>query len=600
MVTVEHPALTLAGGTFTPGKEAAFILPTAFSGLQVNYGGDSCADHPEPGSMTGRVFIPEHHGAFYPRLADPAHFRATVNGVDMRIFYGTVDEILIEDVAGDELPALIPNSRNMANLTGWTVTTGTSYGASTPLAADYLVDGARVTADGPVPPDIGHYVYIRPPAAPVDDTRGYIVTVMGQAPVGVPYFSVEWLDAGDAVLHSHALYMHYTPGSFNGDYIAQRSEPVWPVFGAVKMRITAACELDSAGAAWQQTCGLDGIVLHELLPGATELPKLRPAGRWVQFKSADILATAARLIVGSTPWPQQTVEGRTEALNEIVPAGAVTFGFGSRDPFAVLAPRDIDKQNLLDIYRRVLASSGDLAIAAATAPALVAPASLPRYPSIIAEVGGVAEIVPDPLIPELPAGSIVAGALQTDITTMANQIRLEYRTITDVMEQTAEDSSALYVNEPSVIAYGAMGRSISTDLAVIAGSRAEDKASRLAVAQALPYYRLADRVRLVASQIPAAATVARLYSADVGFGQLVSIDGGPALLGNYHRIRAASLTFGKLPAVEFDIEPPDYSAPEALTFGEAADTNPPFDTLTLADFAGITIGQLATVSALEE
>jgi len=604
MVTIEYPALTMAGGTFNPSKVGAFILPTSFSGLTVTYGGDSCADSPEAGTMAGRVFIPEQHAAFHPRLADPVHLRATVNGVDMRIMYGTVDDLIIEDVAGEPLPELIPNTRSMQDLAGWEVRTGTSWDTGAQLAADVTIDGARVTATGPVPADLGSYVFMRLPLAPIEAGRPYVLTAMQLGPTGGSSFTADYLDAGGAVVYSEQLYTYYTPGSFNGDYMPHRSTVFYPNYGATHLRLTAAMELDPTGQPWEQTTGLDGVVLHRLPDGATELPaaRRRPPGRWVQFKAADILATAARLILGTTPWPQQTVEGRTQALNALVPAGAVTFGFGTRDPFALLAPRDIDKQNTLEIYQRILASSGDLAIAA-TAPArYVQPASLPRYPQVIADVAGVATVVTDPNVPELPAGAIQAGALQTDITTMANQVRLEYRQITDVMEQTAEDASTLYVNEASLIAYGAMGRSISTDLAVIEGSRAEDKASRLAAAQGTPYYRLADKLRLVSSQIPEAPAVARIYSADAGFGQLVHVAGGPALLGEYHRIRAAVLTFGRQPAVELDVEPPDYAAPEALTFGETFGTPAPvpFDTLTLADFAGITLGELRTISAMEE
>jgi len=604
MVTITNPALTINGGTCTPSKTAAFMLPTAFSGLQVTYGGDSCADHPEPGTMAGRVFIPEHHAAFYPRLADPVHLRAGINGVDMRIMYGTVEDLVIEDVAGEQLAAGIPNARNMQSLDGWEISQGTSLETAVPYPAEFLVGGARVTANGPVPPDLGHNVYMMTPAAPVVDGRGYVLTVMGQTPTGYPRMTVQWFGAAGLIFAEPVYYQDYTPGSYNGDFMPLRSSTLYPPYGATSVRFVAACELDPTGQPWQQACSLDGITLHQLPAGVWELPQLRrrPPGRWVTFNASDILATAARLIVGTQPWPQHTVDGRTAALNEIVPAGAVSFGFGTRDPFALLAPRDIDKQNLLEIYQRILSSSGDLAIAA-TAPArAVQPASLPRYAQVLADVAGTAEIVTDPNVPELPAGSIIAGPLQTDVTTMANQVRLEYRTITDVMEQTAEDAAELYVNEPSVIAFGAMGRSTSTDLADVAGSRAEDKAKRLAVAQGQPYYRLADKVRLVASQIPEAPNVARIYSADAGFGQLVHVSGAPALLGEYQRIRAATITFGRQPAVELDVEPADYAAPEALTYGETFGTPmpTPFDTLTLADFAGITLAQLQTISATEE
>lgn len=605
MVTIQEAALTIAGGTYNPGKPAAFILPTAFSGLTVSYGGDSCADHPGPGSISGRVFIPEQHAAFHPRIADPVHLRATINGDDMRMFYGTVDEIVIEDVDGEPLPAIIPNSRGMQNLAGWTVTTGTTYAGATPVPATYLLDGARVSALGPTQGATAGKLWFTTPAAPVSETRPYVVTVMAESPTGLPALKAQWLNGAGVVIKTEDLYRWYTAGSFNGDYSPLRTNGTYPPVGAKSVRIIVECDLYPNRESWQQACGVDGIVLHELPYGTWEIPTLkpdkRPPGRWVTFKASDILATAARLIVGTTPWPSQTVEGRTAALNALVPAGAVTFNEGgTRDPFRLLGPRDIDKQNMLEIFQRVLASSGDLAVASSNFARYVVAASLPRYPQIIDRVNGVATIVKDPLVPELPAGSIVAGPMQTDITTMANQIRVEYRVVTDTMAQTGDDASAVYVNADSLTVYGAMGRSISTDLATVAGSRAEDKARRLAESQAQPFYRLADKVRLVSSQIPDAPNVARLYSADIGFGQLIYVPDAPAVLGNYHRVRGATLTLGREPAVELDVEPPDYSAPEALTFGEARNTTPPFNILKLSEFQNITIGQLKYVSALEE
>lgn len=583
-----------------PSKDAAFILPTAFAGLQITYGGDSCSDHPQPGTAAGSVFIPEQHAAFYPRLADPVTMRATINGEDMRIFYGTVDDLTVEDVAGDELPAIIPNSRHMQNLAGWTVTQGTSRAGAVPLQADYLVDGARVSATGPQPAGLGSYVYIAAPAAPVKpgNLQAYIVTCMALSPLSYPALSVEWIDAGGAVVQTDELYSNYIPPSLQGDYFALHTAAFYPPMDAAKARIVAAAELDPSLEPWEQAVGIDGLVLHELPAGTYTLPRYkRPAGRYVKFKASDILATAARLVVGDTPWPQQTVEGRTIALNDLVPAGAVTFGFGSADSTALLGPRDIDKQNMLEIYQRVLASAGDLAIAA-TAPArYVAPASPASFPQVLGNNAGTAVIIDDPLVPDLPAGAIEYGPLQTDVTTMANQIRVEYRRIVDTMTQEAEDAAALYTNDASVITFGAMARTIGTDLAVVEGSRAEDKARRLSVAQAAPFYRMADSVKLVASQIPEAGNVARIYSADLGFGQLVKIPDAPALLGQYHRVKAATITFGKPAAVELDIEPSSYAAPEPITLG--AMTQPPLDTLTLAGFTGVTFDQIQRVSAQE-
>lgn len=607
MVTIGNLGLSLNGAVFNPGKEAAFQLPTAFSGAQVSYGGESCADNPDAGALAGRVFIPAQHAAFYPSLADQAALRATINGEDMRIFAGQVDELSIKDVAGAQLPELIPNSQAMDSLAGWEVRQGTSWATAAAWPADYLLGGARVAATGPVPADYDQYIFIRPPAAPIEDTAHYVLTVMAQAPIGAAAWTGEWLDAAGAVLYEFQLYMNYAVGAGKGEYLAQYSAGLNPSYGATQLRLTAAMNLDTAGEPWQQGAAVDGITLHRLPAGkyelaeATQLP--RPAGRWVTFKASDTLATAARLVVGTTPWPQHSVESRTQALNAIVPASRVTFGFGSRDPYALLAPRDIDKQNTLEIYQRILASAGDLAVASADFAGWVVPAALPRFPQVLADVAGVATIVTDPNLPVLPAGAIQDGELQTDVTTMANQVRVEYRTITSIAEQKAEDTTALYVNDAGVAAHGAMGRSMATDLADVAGSVAEAKAQRLAITQAEPYYRLADNLRLVASQLPDSATLAKIYSAERGFGQLVLVDGAPELLGQYHRIRGALLTFGRQPAAELDVEPSDYAAPEPLSFADTDGTPrpAPFDTLTLGSFenSGITIGDLERISALE-
>lgn len=604
-MSIKWPALTIAGATCNPSVAGAFLLPTAFSGVTVTYGGESCVDNPEPGTIAGDVFIPEHHRAFYPKLADPVSLRATINEQDMRVTAGILDELTVKDTPGvHELPQLIPNSRAMLGLTGWAFRHGTSWDTGTALAGEYIAGAGQVTATAPVPADFGRYTFIRPPLAPVDTTgsNGFIITAMGAAAIGYPEFTVDFLNAAGAVLYSTKPYIEYVGGAYKSEWTALRTSVMWAPWGTVNVRITSAHELDPTAAGFEQEAGIDGIVLHQLPAGTDQLPKLRPAGRWVRFKATDVLGAAGRLVVGTTPWPQQTIEGRTQALNDIVPATYVTFGFGSRDPYQLLAPRDIDKQNALEVYQRILASSGDLAIAATWPIRGVVPAPLPRFAQVLADVGGVAEIVTDPGVPELPAGAIIDDQLQTDVTTMANQVRLEYREITSLEEQTAEDANRLYVNAASINAFGAMARSIATDLADPAGTVAESKAKRIADAQAQPFYRLADRLRLVSSQIPDAPAVAKLYSAETGFTQLVHVPDGPAELGEFLRVRGAVLTFGRLPAVELDVEPAGYAAPEPVSFAETLGTPPaaPFDTLTLGDFTNVTLGQLATVSTMED
>ena len=66
-MSIKWPALTIAGATCNPSVAGAFLLPTAFSGVTVTYGGESCVDNPGPGTSAGDVFIAEHHRAFYPK-----------------------------------------------------------------------------------------------------------------------------------------------------------------------------------------------------------------------------------------------------------------------------------------------------------------------------------------------------------------------------------------------------------------------------------------------------------------------------------------------------------------------------------------------------
>lgn len=590
MVLIQVPELSLAGAAFTSGRTAAFLLPTAFSGLTIEYGGESCLDNPDPASMAGAVFIPNHHAGFMPQLADIAKFRCSINGRPQFLYSGLVDEFTIDDVDGPELPELIPNSRNMTDPAGWAASWGTAPGQHV-VVPDVVNDRLTISPPKPAEFDYTQFGYITTPAAPVVPGAPYRLTFMSLDQLGQAEVHAEWLDGAGALLWSQNVYPSATAG-WQGEWHAGHAGPFYGDWQASTVRFVFKLALRPAGNDQPNTVGLSGVVLHELLPGRENYAgEVRPAGRYLTFKSSDITATAARLMVGTTPWTGDTVAGRTDKLNGIVPAGVVSFGYGDYQN-TWLGARDVDRQSALEIFQRVSASNGDTVAASPLWDRSIVPLAKPRYRSVLDVVNGQAVVLTDPSIAVVPARAIAHAPLQTAITDMSNQVRVEYRAEIDYT--TAEDGTVTFTNDASVAAFGPMARSIATDLAAPTGP-AMDRAERITKAQAAPTYRLPDSVQLVQSQLPDGDELGELYSPDTGYGRLVRITGGPALLGEYHRVRGAVSVFGRQPSLVLDIEPENHAAPAPVSLLDIQ-RSPYTPGMTFGNSAGVTIGELRTAS----
>lgn len=614
MVTFNAPRLSLADGFLYPYTDLAFLLPTAFSPFTTNYGADSCSDHPAPSTASGRVFIPSYHSWFYPDLNDAVSLKTIINGVDTAVGRWLVDSLTINDVPGDGYnPGLFPNSRNMQNTTGWAFSWGTTEGQNLVTPA-FVKGGAHLELTVPKAPAAGYFAFITTPRAPVTPGIGYHLTAMMHDAVP-DWFSntngftltMKWYNAAGALLKVDAGVWVEMPDT---DLIDNRGwrwlatgAPVQAPAGAASMAATFKYAMTAAADAFpplttERMAGLDGVSLHAdkgIWDPTAFAGNKRPAGRWVDFSASDISAYTGRLMIASEPWPQQDVDARFGSLRDAVAAAGGNVEFDTYSNILQLAYRDVDNQSALDNYQTILNSIGEIAVASPVWLNRMTFADPARFVKVLIILStGMAAIIDDPNQVTIPAGAISAGALQSSITGLSNKVVLNYRKPT---VDGSEDASASVSNPASIAAYGPMVRTVSTDLTAPEG-RAWDKAASLVKTQAAPVYSMADKIKLVTSQIPDTPGVAKLFTVMTGFRRIVIIPDAPALLGVNQRVKAGTFVFGANPSVALDVEPSDQIAPDPINLRDIAyRPDAMFTNVKLPKYVNVRLGDLKTTSA---
>ena len=591
MVTFTDHRFSLKGLTFNANAATAFINPTVFSGLSVKYGADTCSDHPGPATMNGRVFIPEEYAAFYPTLNDTTSYQTGGPGGSAPVFRGRIDGLTIEDVDGFRAPTRINNSRAMTDLSPASVASRWNFYTNASDVPEVASNGTL--GDGPnrVQAAPGTLVTTQPrsvrtvtPYAPVTAGQEYAFKTLAHAGFASAQVRFQWytVNTGTGLISSDFAAVPYL-GSENNKWFGVTTEAMTAPAGAKFVRISINLTPADSGP-YSGSIALDTVAL---LAGAEM--KDRPAGRWVTFQASDVTASAARLMVGGFPWPAEPADIRVGHLNELVPKEVFVF---QTDPINTteLAYRDVDNQSSMAIFQRIAASIGAVAVASPNYETLITTGRPPRSPVSLEMIAGTPQIVDDPDLVKVPAGSIRKGPLSTSITGLSNTVKFGYRSW---VEGGAEDASATIQNAESIAAYGPMARTIDTDLPAPSG-KAWDQAQRMITAQSEPVYRLADSTQVVLPALPATAPSWDVFNAVEGFRRLVHIPDAPDLIGPYHRIRAAQMVFGAKPALTLDLEPANQIASDAVTFYDL--TQPPYSGVPFSKFTHLTFDQLNTAS----
>ncbi|WP_104087261.1 hypothetical protein [Arthrobacter sp. GMC3] len=579
MVAITEHRLAVSGFAYNSGVPGAFQVPTAFSPTVVKYGADTCSDQPSPTTMAGKIFIPLDYAAFHPTLNDRVSYMVSGWPGYAPVFRGRIDGLTIEDVDGATYGPRFPNSRNLTTLAGWEFTTGTAR----PVPATGLLTASphRVGLKAPSEPGAigGTAAIIRTPRAPVVAGKAYVFTAHANDDFSQPNLEVEWFNAAGTSISTDYVPNHR---------VAVNDQPWFPIYTeprlapatAVKARFIVRLTAPPTGG----TVYLDTVNL--LTEKETET---RQAGRWVSFQASDITASAGRLMIGDEPWPAQDAEQRIGRLSQLVPANVMTFQTNPSDQ-TMLAYRDIDNQSALSVFQRIATSIGTVAMASPQYETLITTATPPRTTLSLEVVSGTLAIVEDPSLVKIPAGSIRKGPLSTSITGLSNTVKFNYRVAT---EGGSEDAAATISNTASISNYGPMARTLDTDLPSASG-KAWQQAQRMVTAQANPVYRLADSANVVVARLPETLPSWSIFNAMTGFRRLVHVPDAPALIGPYHRINGASMTFGKETKLSLDLEPADLIAPVTVTFYDLS--RPPYNNMPFTKFTNLTFLQLGTVS----
>jgi hypothetical protein len=111
---------------------------------------------------------------------------------------------------------------------------------------------------------------------------------------------------------------------------------------------------------------------------------------------------------------------------------------------------------------------------------------------------------------------------------------------------------------------------LATEIAVGVGDSIEvefiyQKAQRLLDGQSTPQYRLSDGLKVVLKNLPEQVSIKYLLDEATRFGHLIKLSGQPALMSNYFRVKSGRIVLGESQALEFDLEPVEYSAPTPIT-----------------------------------
>lgn len=584
MVNVRYRELSIKGMLTSPRKATAYLVPTAFSGLTVKYGADSCSDHPDTSTMSGSLFIPEHHQHFYPDLNDEATFQFWGTDRNSRVFFGLIDSLTIQDRTGEPLPAGFPNARDMQNLDGWDFRRGTTP-AGSPVAATFTPGGSHIEITTPLKTgSAAEYVFITSPQAPVNPAKQYRVTGLYRPMVDqftgtrTIRYDLLWYDAAGALASTVDDVSTEWSSTTAQTWQQLDTRRIWPPSNAAFLAVRAWCPIaDYYPASVPLPAGVDGLTLHEDLVTKPMNGSRRSPGRFFTFTASDITATAGRLMIGGLPFPPEYAGDRIIRINNIV--APVYEMVASNLPSTALAYRDIDNQSSLDVVRRVAASTGDVAMASNQWGSRVIGYGDPVRFSRVLKVlpAGAAAIVEDPLQITVPASAIHDAPLTTGITGLSNQVQFNYRL---PAEDGSEDATAVVRNPESMARYGPMSRTIDTDLAAPTG-RAWDKAQQIAEAQGTPSYSLDGSINLVESQIPDGPGIYRLFEAQKAFRSIVVIPDAPDLLGKYQRIKAGTLTFGKKIEISLEVEPEGQVIPDAITWADLS-TSLPYQTIKLS------------------
>jgi hypothetical protein len=380
VVTLKVTDLSIGGRRFNPDKASYPSKPTAFSGVEITWGAESCIEHPEPSRANISLWVPKTHMNYIPQLGDIVSVRGgavvagavtVANTVDM--FTGKVESVKLKDdyqpYAGYVAPAQINYVSAVADAASGTAAVAAGwnlYYAGGDLAAYVSIKGNVFTVNKP--PNIGtSSFYVYTPRVPVASDK---VIRLSHGLPNTRLYIFETRANGTTVKTD--------VNQFTND---QGYFDLYPQMETTHLSFGFASNWGSDN--FQYTVG----PFTATQEAANSVVLADPPGYLVNIVASDALAEGGRLRLSDKPWSTADVYSRFWQIKEAARDSGVKFAYnitedqGVVDTYNVMiAPRDVDSAPALEVYQKTAMAAGLTVISAKN---VIQPSVKLKLPTVI-------------------------------------------------------------------------------------------------------------------------------------------------------------------------------------------------------------------------
>ncbi len=629
MVNLKAERVTIGNKGFNSTKAGYPSFPTVYSGIEINFGAESCLEHPEASTATLSLWVPKTHEAFLPKLGDEVKILASIGASSKAgVFTGSVDQVKLwdnrETLSGfDPEPFRGPIVFNTSSAVAsdWQL----SYNYSKTQTRAVPEANKAVGADGTLTVTL-------PDDAVADSTGSFLVTgecikrfvMPSNADISIDVQSSDFeteqfrissynaavsgtlVNSTDYMALSEIQILHTATGTF------------WGKLGSISLHSKS------------RTFSIGPLVIRNRSLATKDDPEGFPGWR-VNISCSDAVAAAGRLRLGDAPWPSEQGMARLSRIATLANPSGVEFfdpGYTLADGLytmpensgedvmnnVLVRARDVDSVNALEVYQNTAMSAG-LTVGSVdnkvtTNNALLLPQVLNKSASG-AYVEELTSAYTGRPVPVVPSDAIVDSSFTLDATETVNQVKIEYF----VRSGSLWTSEYLAVAEQTMTK-DALKDSYSTPVARTLKTENQVntpyspappnmldtvnavwvRAKAALSAQSVPQWRLTDNLSIIVRELPDNAGLVDLIEESGRFGQLIRIDAVPEQIGRYQRIKGGRILFSENPELEFEIEPVDYSGPTPLS-GNTAYADTITRTIRISDMDTISAKDLRSIGA---
>lgn len=368
MVKLTTTSVTIGGRSYNRDKSGYPVLPTIYSGVDIQWGAGSCIEHPDPSRATLSLWVPKTHETYLPTLGEVVQVKASLQegpvtpGIkSVTVFEGKIESVKIQDDHQSPKPVLLPNSTNITNLSGWTFSYSTGYYAQPP-------DGPRTNINSSVT-ILGKNRFMIPYQSATESFQWLWVKTPKATVVAGKTYSMHWKTNYVAGMYSYVRWYNAAGVKIGNTILVNNN-----AFDRFVM-ITApalATKVDFEVSALHTPTGSTTPAPHEIgefIFNAAD--DMETPGYRINVTAADALAEAARLRLADTPWPFENVLNRQARIADLATRSGVKFYSGLTEEQGYyeslgtsVRARDIDSYPALEAFQRTTMAAGHTVLSA--------------------------------------------------------------------------------------------------------------------------------------------------------------------------------------------------------------------------------------------